>query len=304
MRPSLKKVGICISILFKTKTLPKKDWIWLAISIIFTAILHPDSIFNRKSEESKKHFLSDYLPHPIIVQNIDGILFVARPKFEDLARFLFSKTIAKWEPLSIIQPSGNEIILDIGANVGYYTLQLSRILENKGKIIAIEAEPDSCNILKKNCQLNNLKNVVIHNCAITSKTGKVTRFKSETHSGKNSLFLSDVSDNKKTINIPAFSLDDLIGQKFSSIDWIKIDVEGSELEVLRGGPKTLEVTQNILIELHEDILKQNNQSSQMILDLLENHGFRITLFPEYWDSETSRNFDLKSDYILAKKELK
>jgi len=298
-----KKIFLCILILFQTQTIPSKNWIWLLVSILLTVIFHPKSIFQRKTEESKKHFLSDYLPKPIVVKTTNGIFFIARPKFEDLARFLFSKIMAKWEPISIIKLNESDVIIDVGANVGYYTLQLSQYLGNTGKIISIEPDPETCDTLKKNCQLNNLKNIIIHNCAISSKTGVITLYKSETHSGESSIYSTSIENKKSSISIPSYSLDDLLNTKYSKIDFIKIDVEGAELDVLKGGTKTLKITKKILIELHEDLLKKNKQNSEMILNLLKNNDFKIKLFTENWSAMNSRNFELKSDYILAEKEI-
>jgi len=53
--------------------------------------------------------------------------------------------------------------------------------------------------------------------------------------------------------------------------------------------------------LHEKILKKNNQNPEEIIDILKKNDFKITTFNEYWDSETSQNQNLKSDYILAEK---
>jgi len=267
---------------------------------LLTLILHPKSIFQRKTEESKKHFLSDYLPRPIVVKSKEGIFFMARPKFEDLARFLFSKIMAKWEPIFTIKLDEDDTVIDIGANVGYYTLYLSKFLKT-GKIISIEADPETCSVLKKNCELNNMKNVIIHNFAISNKSGQITFYKSETHSGENSIYSSGIKNKKSSISIPASTLDKMLKSNYPKIDFIKIDVEGAEFDVLKGGEDTLKITKKILIELHEDILKKNKQDSKMIISLLEENGFKIKLFPEFWVPSESRNIDLKSDYILAEK---
>ena len=67
MGVKFKEVIQCVVILLKTSTKPKKDWFWLCSSVLQTLIKNPDSIFNRTTFDAKKHFLSDYLPHPIIV---------------------------------------------------------------------------------------------------------------------------------------------------------------------------------------------------------------------------------------------
>ena len=209
--------------------------------------------------------------------------------------------MGKWEPLEVNNPEKNEIIVDIGANVGYYSLLLASKIKKDGKIIAIEADSQTCQVLKKNCQLNNFSNIDIHNVAITEKNGTVKIFHSETHSGINTLFSNSESQEKYSL-IESTSLDNLLKNKYKKIDWIKIDVEGSELLVLKGAVNTLKITKNIIIEIHENILEENNQSPNEIIEILKKHGFEIKTFNEYWDPQTSVNKTLKSDYIYGKKD--
>ena len=295
----IKKYIECVGILLKTSTVPKGDWFYVAISVLLTIIRYPRSVFS--ITRSKKHFLSDFLPHPITIKTADGIFFIARPKFEDLARFLFSKTVAKWEPLSIMEAEESDIIVDVGANVGYYTLRLSPLVGKNGKVLAIEAEPESCEILKKNCELNKLSNVEVQNFAITDKKGTVTLYTSGTHSGANSIFSDSEKLTRDSLTVPSTTLDDLLDDKYPVINWMKIDVEGAELKVLRGSSNTLKHTKKIIVELHEHILKQNNENPEAVVELLRNSGFKIKLFEEYWNPSTSSNKSLKSDYILAER---
>ena len=298
MKITISKLLQCLSILLKTSTIPKKDWFHLSKSIFLTLLNHPDSIFSRRTQESQKHFLTDYLQKPIIVKSPEGFFFVARPKYEDLARFLFSSIAAKWEPISLI-PNKCGIVIDLGSNVGYYTIKLS-LHDKNSKIIAIEADPKNFEILTKNCKLNNLDNVDLYNVAISDKNGQVELFQSDSRSGTSSI-VSRIDKAKNSISVKSLTLDNLLENKYHKIDWLKIDVEGSELSVLKGASNTLKITNNIIIELHEKILKQNNQNPEQIISILEKNNYKITTFNEYWDSETSQNQNLKSDYILAKK---
>jgi FkbM family methyltransferase len=286
----------CIWILFQTSTIPKNDWILLVNSIFLTLLKHPDSIFRKKTKEPRKHFLTDYLHKPITVKSSEGIIFVARPKFEDLARFLFSHVLAKWEPISEINVREGQVIIDVGANVGYYTIQLSKKIGSTGKIIAIEPDTDTFDILRQNCNLNNLNNVELQNVAVGAKNEKIKLFRSDTHSGISSL-VENVGSN--SITIDAITLDGLLGDKYKKINWVKIDVEGYEVFVLKGAEKSLSRIETILIEIHEEILRQNDQSPQDVIQILKESGFAIHTFQEYWDKENSQNQSLKSDYILG-----
>jgi len=304
MKIGLKQLFQCLVILLRASTDPHHHLFWIYLTIIISLIKHPQSVFYRVNQKSKNHFLSDYLPHQIIMRSPHGFFFIARPKFEDLARFLFSEKVAKWEPLSVLKAKKEEIIVDIGANTGYYTLRLSSHVGKKGKIIAIEADPTSCNILKQNCELNNFSNVEIKNLAILDSNKQVILHQDKTHSGISSISAKDYDKSKTNdLLIQATTLDNLLKNRFQKIDWIKIDVEGAELAVLKGSIKTLKNTKNILIEIHEHILRQNNEDYNDILKILKENGFKLRLFNEFWDSNDSPNQGLKSDYILGQKNL-
>jgi len=301
MKFSLKKMLKCFKILLRTSTIPKKDWILVFITIFLTLGRYPDIILKKNWTGTKKHFLSDFLPHPVTIKDSSGLLFMARPKFEDLARFLFSETLAKWEPRSMIKLDDSEVMIDVGANTGFYTLYLAKKYRNS-KILSIEADPETSSLLDRNCKLNDLANVTIYNLAASDKEGELTLYQSGSHSGIHSIFQpKSNSPDLTSVKVKSTTLDNLLDGKFDKIAWIKIDVEGAELSVLRGCEKTLNIVKKIFVEVHEHILKQNNETSHQIVQLLENSGFKITLFPEYWNQTTSPNQDLKSDYILAEK---
>jgi len=212
---------------------------------------------------------------------------------------IFAETIAKWEPRNLIKLEESEVLIDVGANTGYFAVSLAKKYK-KAKIIAIEANPETCTILEKNCKLNELSNVKIHNLAVSEKEGKLSLYQTGIHSGANSIYTSD-PENSEKITVESTTLDKLLAGKFSSIGWIKIDVEGAELSVLRGSPETLKNTKKFFVEVHEHILKQNNENPEEIIEILKNNGFKIRLFSEYWNQNTSQNQQLQSDYILGEK---
>lgn len=293
---SLTQIIKCLIILFNTRTYPRFDWFLIFKTILLSFLKNPNTVISR-SENS--NFLSNFLTKNVVVKSPHGIIFLARIGYEDLVRFLFSHVLAKWEPINEIDIDSNQIFIDIGANVGYYSLKFSSIIGKDGKIIAIEPDPDTFDILNKNYQLNNFQNIESLNLAISEKDGFLNLFRNEKHSGTSSLFSN--SNNDDSIKIPTKTLDNLLENRFNKIDLIKIDTEGSELSILKGATNILKITNKILIELHEKILIKNNQDPQEIIQILKNNNFEITTFNQYWNSKTSQNQQLKSDYILAEK---
>ena len=299
MSYSINQMIQCFVVLITTRTDPWYDWFKIFKTILYSLLKNPSSVFSRISDETKSDFLTNYLSKNIIVTSPFGLKFLARPHYEDLVRFLFSHIVAKWEPINEIKINPNYTIIDIGANVGYYSLKFSKIMRDTGKILAIEPDPDTYSILEQNCTLNNLSNIEILNLAISDKNEFINLFQDKSHSGKSSLFSK--SDDGDSIKITTKTLDRLIDNRFSTIDFIKIDTEGAELSILKGATETLKITKKILIELHEEILEKNEQDPLEIKTILESNGFKIKTFSEFWDAKTSQNKIFHSDYILGEK---
>jgi len=101
------------------------------------------------------------------LKNLDGN-FLVRPNSSDL--WMLS-TIGEWE----MRPYFNlkrGVFIDVGANVGKYTVMVGKKLKNKGKVIAFEPEPSNLKALRKNISMNNIKNVKILPLACSNKKNK------------------------------------------------------------------------------------------------------------------------------------
>jgi len=146
------------------------------------------------------------------------------------------------------QTSDNFSFYDIGANIGYYGLLVAKIYDAKVELFEPLIEYSNC--IKKSSEINNVsQNIRIHSLALSDKKGMVNF----TKSGSGSSIEGDFIDNKdlEKINIPTDTLDNIYEEKnFIKPDFIKIDVEGHELSVLKGGEKTIfESKPVILIKL-------------------------------------------------------
>lgn len=164
-------------------------------------------------------------------------------------------------------------VLDIGANIGYYTLQAAKLMKNEGIIYAIEPIPDNVKLLCKNIALNKFNNISVHQLAIGDKNGKAEIF---CHDFRNyaSILPSKWQTYSKTMTIPISTMDNFLKDK-AIPDIIRMDVEGYELHILRGAKDTLASNHNIkiIIETHFSLLGENTTE---LLDILKSNGFEIT----------------------------
>ena len=130
--------------------------------------------------------------------------------------------------------------LDIGANIGYYTVIGARLVGPSGKVHCFEPHHDIRAKLEDNIARNGFQNVVVHGEAVAEKSGTVTFFVSanEQHQGISSI-LPGVG-RRESQPVPSVSLDDFVaGLGSDSVDLIKMDIEGAELQVISGGHRTL-----------------------------------------------------------------
>jgi len=168
-----------------------------------------------------------------------------------------------------------DIILDIGANMGYYTSVFAKLAGEEGKVYAFEPDPDNFAILKKNIKKRGFKNVVLIQKAVSDKTGKMKLFLSEFHKGDHRIY--DPGDNRKTIEIDTIRLDDYFKEYKGKIDFIKMDVQGVEVQVLRGMPLLLQNAKNLkmITEYWPHGLKKCGFEGKDYLDILKEHGFKL-----------------------------
>ena len=142
-------------------------------------------------------------------------------------------------------------LLDLGANIGYYAVMESKLIGDSGFIYALEPHPSNVSLLKNNIQLNNMDNMIeVHQMAGSNKTGIEKLFFSE-KSNLHSL-IEDKNSNGEMINIPTTTIPDFCKGR-RKIDFIRMDIEGYEVEVLEGlipALKDDEFRPSILFEIH------------------------------------------------------
>lgn len=164
-----------------------------------------------------------------------------------------------------------DVFIDIGANVGYFSVIVSRIVGENGKVYALEAIPKLCGLLSESIAINDIKNINVLNNAVYSENKKILF-----HRMKNSAFSYISRDNTSdgTIEVNAVTLDSLI-DKVGKVDVIKIDVEGAEMNVLLGGKNLISrYKPKIIMEVANWSLQRFNYSSKDILSFLRNIGYK------------------------------
>lgn len=140
-----------------------------------------------------------------------------------------------WEPYSteVVTSllSKGDICVDMGANIGYYTLLFARQVGDEGCVFAFEPDPENFKILESNIMRNGYRNVVIVPMAVSDKTGE-TNFYISADKGDGRIY--DSSDGRPFLTVKTTSLDDYFKSFRRSINLIKMDIQGAELRALYG----------------------------------------------------------------------
>ena len=127
------------------------------------------------------------------------------------------------------------VVLDIGANVGYYSLIVAQLVGEKGAVFAFEPAPDNLALLARNIKVNGFSNITPVPKAVSNKTGKGRLFL-----GNDTVSHSMYERHEKgSIEIEVTSLDVFMENINRPVDLVKIDVEGSEMRVLEGMLETI-----------------------------------------------------------------
>jgi FkbM family methyltransferase len=202
------------------------------------------------------------------------------------------------ETINLFHPKEGDIVVDVGAHMGRYTITSSKYVGPHGKVIAIEAHPYNFKILQRNIWLNGLTNVTAMNCAVYSKKARLKLYLPDEelgytmhHSLMTNYLISKYSKSieQKYIEVEAYTLDNLLQtNRINQVNWIKIDVEGAEYEVLTGAKEILSANRNIaiLVEVH------GKGTYGPAMELLRSNNFNI---------EFEKTYDNGEKHVLARK---
>jgi FkbM family methyltransferase len=168
-------------------------------------------------------------------------------------------------------------IIDIGAHIGLFSACSSKLTGPTGKIICFEPTAGTFSILKQTLRLNHCDNVIARQAAVSDKEGTATFYVSHTAGcNSNSLVKNKSGDQLSAYDVPLVSIDSIVAEYTIHPSLIKIDAEGAELDVLKGGIKTFRDHQPVLIlGLHPAFITQKGDSLEAIWELLTENGYQL-----------------------------
>lgn len=220
---------------------------------------HPMYIFNRP------HFLAVYLGQ----------------SYEPYTLQLFQEAV---------KPGAT--VLDIGANIGYFSLAAAERVGAEGRVYAFEPGRDNFKVLKRNIEINNFENITAVPKAVGSESKTVTLTLAE-DPDQHSLFKPPMVGAKGRITVECVALDDfMVGE---TIDVVKMDVEGNELGALDGMRQIIAKSNALVmvVELNPVCLHEANVEPAMLVSRLRGLGFELRVI----DEDAHARILLTNDYL-------
>jgi FkbM family methyltransferase len=191
-----------------------------------------------------------------------------------MAPFLevFSSKVYELHPNFIAQPGYT--VIDVGANIGTYTLSQGGRVGKTGVIYSFEPNPDAFQRLVANVRSNHLDWVQCYQRAVYSEakplTLQVPGSSAWARVSADSAIPEGQVPRQNFVPVEAITLDEFVVKNgIDKVDILKIDVEGSEVEVMKGAQEALGITHRVLFEYDSPELKQS------ATEILSNYGFNV-----------------------------
>jgi FkbM family methyltransferase len=267
---------------------------WLTARLAALAVrTTPPWLRKRFYKLVKQHFAASATSY--ITKDLFGNRFVCDLRDNIQRRIFF---FGQWEPCLTDFFSknieGGDIVIDVGANIGYFSLLASRLVGKAGRVHAIEAEPTIFKKLIRNIKLNEVSTIETHNLAAGNLASSVEIFGGPVYntgrSGTNKL-----DDSTTSCVVPMKKLADIVGpDALARSSLIKIDVEGGEEGILAElADHVGQLNQRLSIVC--EISDWANDGIRRALEVFRANGFNLLLVRNtYSDSEYMKR---QSDYL-------
>lgn len=180
------------------------------------------------------------------------------------------------------------VFVDVGANIGLFTLTAARQVGPTGHVYAFEPGKGNCALLRKNIEQNGYKNVTVIEKAVTDKSGTCTLFESEFNPADHRIY--EVSKDRKQVTIECIALDDYF-KLGATIDMVKMDIEGAEELAIKGMERILidSKTLQLIVECWPSMLTKAGTDPLKLFQSLEQKGFALSVIDDAAKSITPMN---------------
>ena len=179
-------------------------------------------------------------PMTLTIPGVGQVQMYLNPEDRVITETMRSSGI--WEPnethwfVKSMRPG--DVVVDAGANVGYYTILASKLVGPTGRVYAFEPDPTAFALLERNVRLNGAGNVVAEQKALSNANTTLELFIAGDNKGDDRIYQPE-GENRPSIKVPAVRLDDYLRGKVEHVDFVKMDTQGAEGVIIEGMEETL-----------------------------------------------------------------
>ncbi|MEQ8676826.1 MAG: FkbM family methyltransferase [Aggregatilineales bacterium] len=202
--------------------------------------------------------------------------------------------------------SNNDVVIDVGANIGVHTLIFSRLVGKGGRVIAFEPYPPALKKLKFNLERNHVSNVEILPIAISDHIGeeRIINIEGDVNEGMASLLQPD-QQSEYSYKVNVNTLDNLMNEhQINQVKLIKMDIQGSEYSALRGAEELLKKFHPLIIFEYDESWKLANIKFDDAVKYLENLGYILHGIDEKDGAIVPIDLSLHTEFIASHKDTK
>ncbi|TRZ92793.1 MAG: FkbM family methyltransferase [Dehalococcoidia bacterium] len=188
-----------------------------------------------------------------------------------------------------------DTVIDIGANIGYFTVLLANLVGPEGKVYAFEPDPRNFHLLQRTVERNGWSHVTIEQKAVSNKVGEFLLYQSPSWAGS----ALTPCDHVSVVKVQVITLDEFLSDEHN-VSFVKMDMDGSEPLAISGMTQLIQRSPNIrlLAEYEPGNLKRYLSAPLDFITIAEQHGLKLTAI---LDTEKGRlpNLDLATLKHLA-----
>ena len=195
-----------------------------------------------------------------------------------------------WCPTTALQ--AGDVVIDVGAGTGDHVLVFSRQVGSTGRVIAVEAHPQTAHCLQLTVNANVLTNTSVFGEAAWNEESTLQMSDEDAHEG-------NAIGGSAAISVRARPVDAMLApMRLEKVDLIKVNVEGAELEALAGMRDTLAKAAAIVVSCHDFLATRPDdprRTKARVIPFLEAAGFTVTLRPD-------APFSFAKDYVYGRRQ--
>lgn len=236
-----------------------------------------------------------FKPEGIVLVNIQGSNMFVNPDDRGIAPMLLMDGVIEQYETKLFKKTIKKgmVVVDIGANIGYYSLIAASLTGDNGIVYAFEPEPTTYALLCKNIDVNNYTNIVAIQKAVSNQQGNaefwvdkagiaISSFSKDNVMAFSNAPLVGLSEDPISVKLETVALDEFFENLSNKIDFIKIDTQGAEGLIIEGAEKILRGNDNIkiIMEFWPWGLRSLEADPLELLHKLQKYGFKIKLINE------------------------